>query len=132
MTPEAKVKAALRKKVLDPNKWPYNTVTTRGHGRSGHPDFTVNASGIYILIETKVDKPEGTALQHNELVRHAQAGALGFVLARTGLRMYRPVLPGKHEESTIAATDLNQALKMIENLMKAWIYTIRSGACALG
>lgn len=130
LTPEGKVKKHLRDKVLDPNNWPYNTVTTRGHGRSGHPDFTVNAGGIYILIETKVDKPEPTSLQHNELVRHAQAGALGFVLARTGLRMYRPTTPGCYEDKTVAATDLTQAANMLEAMIKAWVYTMRSGAMA--
>lgn len=128
LTPEGRVKKALRDKALDPNKWPYNTVTTRGHGRSGHPDFTINADGIYVLVETKVDKPEPTALQHNELVRHAQAGALGFVLARTGLRMYRPTTVGCYEEKTIAADNLDQAIKMFEDMTKAWIYTMRSGA----
>lgn len=132
MTPEGRVKKHLIDKVLDPNNWPYNTVTTRGRGRSGHPDFTVNAAGIYVLIETKVDKPEPTALQHNELVRHAQAGALGFVLARTGLRIYRPTTPGCYEDRTVAADDLTQAAKMLEAMTTAWVYTMKSGAMRSG
>lgn len=72
MTPEGKVKAALVRR-LNAEGWPYNTVTTHGRGRSGHPDFTVNARGRYVLVETKVDKPTPTPLQHNELARHAHA-----------------------------------------------------------
>lgn len=114
--------------MLDAKGWPYNTVTTRGRGRSGHPDFTINARGIYVLCETKVDKPVPTALQHNELARHAQAGALGFVLARTGLRMYRP---GQEGFTTTPASDLDHAIAMMRGLIDAWIYTTRSGAMAV-
>lgn len=115
LTPEGRVKKALSDR-LKAEGWPYNTVTTHGRGRSGHPDFTVNAAGHYVLVETKIDKPVPTALQDNELARHAKAGALGFVLARTGLRVYTPAMPTG--SLILSAEDLTEALNMMIALIK--------------
>lgn len=115
MTPEGKVKAALVRR-LNAEGWPYNTVTTHGRGRSGHPDFTVNARGRYVLVETKVDKPTPTPLQHNELARHAHAGALGFVLARAGVRIYAPVLGNQHIE--VETKSLEEGIDLIATTVK--------------
>lgn len=110
------MKAALMK-VLNRRNWTYNTTTSRGRGRSGQADYTVNVAGKYVPIETKVDNPEPTALQHNELVRHAQAGALGVVLARTGLRIYPPYMEGRDLYLSVDTEDLETALRRLEHIL---------------
>lgn len=117
MTPEGKVKAELRK-VLSAKNWTYNTTTSRGLGASGQADYTVNAGGRYVPIETKVDKPAPTKLQDRSLRRHAQAGALGLVLARTGLRVYPP---DSQEPFDVPAEDLKSALRLMTRIIERHI-----------
>lgn len=116
-TPEAKVKAKLRD-ALKREGWQYNTTTSRGYGASGQADYTVNAGGRYIPIETKVNKPVPSDLQDASLRRHAQAGALGLVLARTGLRVYPPDTLDPYD---ISADDLEQAIETAVRLIKRHI-----------
>jgi hypothetical protein len=66
MTPEAKVKAKV-KKVLDKLNCYYFFPATGGYGRSGVPDVIVCFQGHFIGIECKAGKGKLTALQENEL-----------------------------------------------------------------
>jgi Holliday junction resolvase len=66
MTPEAKVKAKV-KKVLDKLNCYYFFPATNGYGRSGVPDVIVCFQGHFIGIECKAGKGKLTALQENEL-----------------------------------------------------------------
>ena len=87
MTPEGKVKDALKKrlKTLD---WGWNMKTTRGFGASGHADFTINAHGLYVEVETKANGCTPTALQHQRLKTTASRFGLGYVLGSNALRGY--------------------------------------------
>jgi Holliday junction resolvase len=66
MTPEAKVKKAV-KKLLDERKAYYFMPATGGYGRSGVPDIVGCHKGMFFGIECKAGDNEPTALQLREL-----------------------------------------------------------------
>lgn len=73
MTPEAKVKARV-KKLLDDAGVYYFMPATGGYGRSGVPDFVACVRGVFWGIECKAGDNEPTALQHRELRLIAESG----------------------------------------------------------
>lgn len=82
MTPEGRVKAAI-KKVLKGYRplWYYMPVPS-GYGKMGVPDFIVCANGFFFSIEAKAEGGLVTALQiktHNEI-----AAANGLVIVVSG------------------------------------------------
>lgn len=79
MTPEAKVKAKV-KKVLDDNGVYYFLPATGGYGRAGVPDIIACFNGLFIAIETKAGKGKLTALQDRELKRIEEKGGITFVI----------------------------------------------------
>ena len=66
MTPEAKVKKAV-KKMLDDRGAYYFMPATGGYGRSGVPDIVGCHKGIFFGIECKAGDNQPTALQLREL-----------------------------------------------------------------
>jgi len=84
MTPEAKVKAKV-KKVLDEHKVYYFMPATGGYGRAGVPDIIACFNGQFIAIETKAGKGKTTALQERELSRIAESGGVTFVINEDNL-----------------------------------------------
>lgn len=73
LTPEAKVKARVRK-ILDAHKAYYFFPATGGYGRSGVPDIVCCHRGRFIGIEVKSGVNTPTALQLRELQRINDAG----------------------------------------------------------
>ena len=68
MTPEAKVKAAV-KKILTERGAYYFMPATGGYGRSGVPDIVGCYKGMFFGIECKAGDNTPTALQLRELDR---------------------------------------------------------------
>jgi hypothetical protein len=68
MTPEAKVKAAV-KKILTGRSPYYFMPATGGYGRSGVPDIVGCYKGMFFGIECKAGDNTPTALQLRELDR---------------------------------------------------------------
>lgn len=78
MTPEAKVKAAVRR-ILDALDTYYFFPPANGYGRAGIPDIIGCKHGRFIAIECKAGKNTTTALQDRELERITAAGGFAFV-----------------------------------------------------
>ena len=78
MTPEAKVKAKV-KKLLDELRIYYFFPATHGYGRSGVPDIIGCFMGLFVAIECKAGKGQLTALQEREIERIIEAGGFTFV-----------------------------------------------------
>jgi hypothetical protein len=78
MTPEAKVKAKV-KKLLDQLRIYYFFPATHGYGRSGVPDIVGCFLGLFVAIECKAGKGQLTALQEREIERIIEAGGFTFV-----------------------------------------------------
>lgn len=97
MTPEAKVKARV-KKVLDEHKVYYFLPATGGYGRAGVPDIIACFNGQFIAIETKAGKGKTTALQERELSRIKESGGTTFVINEENvgdLELYFDCFTGK-------------------------------------
>lgn len=78
MTPEAKVKAKV-KKLLDGLRIYYFFPATHGYGRSGVPDIIGCFMGLFVAIECKAGKGQLTGLQELELTKIKAAGGFTFV-----------------------------------------------------
>lgn len=78
-TPEAKVKAAVRKVLTELGAY-YVMPVTSGYGNSGAPDFLVCLAGRFIGIECKAGKNTPTALQEKNLQQIHKAGGSAFVI----------------------------------------------------
>lgn len=79
MTPEAKVKARV-KKILEEVDAYYAMPMGSGYGNSGVPDFLVCLQGQFIGIECKAKGNTPTALQEKHLMQIEKAGGLAFVI----------------------------------------------------
>jgi hypothetical protein len=91
MTPEAKVKLAV-KKILDELDIYHFSPYMAGMGRSGIPDIIACHEGRFIAIECKAGKGKTTALQDRELNAIAAAGGYTFVARETNLEELREEL----------------------------------------
>jgi Holliday junction resolvase len=78
MTPEAKVKAKV-KKLLEELRIYYFFPATHGYGRSGVPDIVGCFMGLFVAIECKAGEGKLTALQEREIERIIEAGGFTFV-----------------------------------------------------
>jgi len=78
MTPEAKVKAKV-KKLLDELHIYYFFPATYGYGRSGVPDIVGCFLGLFVAVECKAGKGKLTALQESEIAKIKKAGGFTFV-----------------------------------------------------
>jgi Holliday junction resolvase len=78
MTPEAKVKAKV-KKLLEELRIYYFFPATHGYGRSGVPDIIGCFMGLFVAIECKAGKGQLTVLQEREIERIIEAGGFTFV-----------------------------------------------------
>ena len=78
-TPEAKVKASVRKVLKELGAY-YVMPVTGGYGNSGAPDFLVCLAGRFIGIECKAGKNTPTALQEKNLQQIREAGGTSLVI----------------------------------------------------
>ena len=79
MTPEAKVKAKVRKILADMGAYQFMPAT-HGYGKSGVPDIVGCYKGVFFAIECKAGKGKTTALQERELNLIRSAGGVSFVV----------------------------------------------------
>lgn len=77
MTPEAKVKARVKKLLAEAGVY-YFMPATGGYGRSGVPDFVACVRGVFWGIECKAGDNEPTALQRRELRLIAASGGVAL------------------------------------------------------
>lgn len=91
MTPEGKVKAAVKKILTEAGAW-YCPPLGAGYGRAGVPDFIVCHRGKFVAIECKAGKGKTTALQDRELAAIAGAGGHTFVIREDGLGYLKTML----------------------------------------
>lgn len=91
MTPEGKVKAAVKKILTEAGAW-YCAPLGAGYGRAGVPDFIVCHRGKFVAIECKAGKGRLTTLQVRELAAIAGAGGHTFVIREDGLGYLKTML----------------------------------------
>lgn len=91
MTPEGKVKAAVKKILTEAGAW-YCTPLGAGYGRAGVPDFIVCHRGKFVAIECKAGKGKTTAPQDRELAAIGGAGGHTFVIREDGLGYLKTML----------------------------------------
>jgi Holliday junction resolvase len=84
-TPEAKVKAAVRKLLVDFGIY-YFSPSANGYGRAGIPDIICCFGGRFIAIECKAGKGVTTALQDRELAAIRTAGGMTVVVNETNIQ----------------------------------------------
>ena len=91
MTPEAKVKKAIRKILDEFGAWHCMPMGS-GYGKSGVPDLLVCYLGIFIAIEAKAGDNKPTALQVRELERIKKAGGYALLVNETNIDYLRQLL----------------------------------------
>ena len=73
MTPEGKVKAAIKRLLVEQGVW-YFMPPANGYGRTGIPDFVCCVNGKFLAIEAKANT-NPTTLKERELAGiHAHGG----------------------------------------------------------
>ena len=83
-TPEGKVKAAVRKLLVEFGIY-YFSPAANGFGRAGIPDIICCFGGRFIAIECKAGKGTTTALQDRELAAIRTAGGMAMVVNETNI-----------------------------------------------
>jgi hypothetical protein len=90
-TPEGKVKAAVRKLLVEFGIY-YFSPAANGFGRAGIPDIICCFGGRFIAIECKAGKGVTTALQDRELAAIRTAGGMTMVVNETNIQELREKL----------------------------------------
>jgi Holliday junction resolvase len=80
MTPEARVKNAVKKLLTEHGVW-YFMPVSNGMGRHGIPDVICCVNGHFLAIECKAGKGVATALQQREMERIGAAGGDAMVVS---------------------------------------------------
>ena len=93
MTPEAKVKAAV-KKILDAHKVYHFSPASNGYGRVGIPDIVCCVNGYFLAIECKAGNGKTTLLQNREIARIIRAKGRALVINETNLNLIQEVFKG--------------------------------------
>ncbi len=88
MTPESKVKAKVKKILLDLGAY-YSMPVTGGYGNSGVPDYLVCHNGRFYGIECKANGGKPTALQLKHLDDIRKAGGVALVIDETNVETLR-------------------------------------------
>lgn len=110
MTPEAKVKAKV-KKVLDKHKVYYFMPATGGYGRAGVPDIICCFDGLFLGLEIKSGDNKPTALQNREIDRIFEAGGKAYVINEDAVDEL-------DEWITLRRSNKKNTIRYIENLKK--------------
>ena len=96
-TPEAKVKAKIKKILKDHNVY-YAMPIGSGYGNSGVPDFLCCVGGKFVAIEAKANGGKPTALQEKNLREINQAGGIGVVIDETNISMVEAIIKAHTED----------------------------------
>lgn len=88
MTPEAKVKARVKKILTDMGAY-YAMPQSGGYGNSGTPDFLVCFQGAFVGIECKANGNKPTALQLHHMMQIRKAGGRSFLVDETNIDKLR-------------------------------------------
>lgn len=91
MTPEAKVKAKVKKCLTEIGAY-YAMPATGGYGLSGTPDFLICYRGAFVAIECKANGNKPTALQEAALQRIRDAGGKAFVIDETNVSKVKELI----------------------------------------
>lgn len=91
MTPEAKVKAKV-KKVLNELGAYYAMPVTGGYGNSGVPDFLICKAGLFYAIECKANGNKPTALQLKHLEDVRKAGGVALVIDESNVNQLKELM----------------------------------------
>lgn len=87
-TPEAKVKAAVRKVLVEEGVY-YFSPAANGYGRAGIPDVICCVAGTFLAIECKAGKGTTTALQDRELEAIRANGGATLVIREDNIDRVR-------------------------------------------
>ena len=90
-TPEAKVKAKIKKILLEHNVY-YAMPIGSGFGNSGVPDFLRCVNGRFLAIEAKANGNKPTALQLKHIRTIQEARGCAVVLDETNLGALRLII----------------------------------------
>jgi hypothetical protein len=91
MTPEAKVKAKVKKVLNDIGAY-YAMPATGGYGSSGVPDFLICHHGKFVAVECKANGGKPTALQLKHLDDIRKAGGIALLIDETTVENLRKEL----------------------------------------
>lgn len=91
MTPESKVKAKVKKTLLEIGAY-YAMPIGTGYGNAGVPDFLVCYKGIFVGIECKAHDNKPTALQLKNLADIESAGGTALIINETNVAELRTLM----------------------------------------
>jgi hypothetical protein len=91
MTPEAKVKAKVKKVLVELGAY-YTMPMGTGFTSSGVPDFIICIAGLFYGIECKANGGKPTALQLKHFDDIRKAGGVAFVVDETNVETLRKEL----------------------------------------
>jgi Holliday junction resolvase len=95
-TPEAKVKASVRK-LLDTLNIYHFMPPANGFGRAGIPDIIGCMDGHFIAIECKAGKGTTTALQDRELNAILNAGGTTYIARENNIAELKQLLKERRD-----------------------------------
>lgn len=98
MTPEAKVKAKV-KKILDAYDAYYFMPATHGYGSSGVPDIVGCFNGKFLAIECKAGNNTPTPLQIRNLTEIGRTKGIALVVNENNLELVEATLKRIRDES---------------------------------
>ena len=96
MTPEGKVKAKVKKVLLEVGAY-YAMPMGTGFGNAGVPDFLVCFEGRFIGIECKANGGKPTALQLKNLADIESAGGTALIIDDKNVAELRNLLEKSHD-----------------------------------
>jgi Holliday junction resolvase len=91
LTPEAKVKVALKKILNDMGIWHFSPYQA-GMGRAGIPDIIACYNGLFVAFECKAKGNKPTALQQREIDGIRTAKGLAFVVDENNVQDIKELL----------------------------------------
>lgn len=103
MTPESKVKQAVKRILKAHNVW-YCMPVGGMLGRAGIPDFLACVNGKFLAIETKAGRGKLTALQQLNLQQIEETGGRALVINENNLSELKRVLydASREEHSSLS------------------------------
>lgn len=105
MTPEARVKKAIREILKELGAY-YSMPIGSGYGAStGTPDFLICLSGLFIGVEAKAGKNKPTALQEKNLKQIQEAGGYAIVVNEENLPELKTLLLKQMKNKWIPGAD---------------------------